>query len=58
MGQLYFGIGGGSIQAPQHGVAAGDGAESGISPRFSWLALVLMLAMVASFGLVWFLSTP
>ncbi|HEX4157614.1 MAG TPA: hypothetical protein VHY79_04000 [Rhizomicrobium sp.] len=56
MGRLYLGFGGDDVHAP-HPVAGAGNVESE-PPRFAWLTLVLLLAMVASFALVWFLSTP
>jgi hypothetical protein len=58
MGRLYFGFSADDVHAPHHIAGAAGSDVSGTSPRFSLLTLILLLAMVASFALVWFLSTP
>jgi hypothetical protein len=55
MGQPNFALDQGGTHPPTD---VDDQAESHAPPRRSWLVLVLMIAMIGSFALVWFLSTP
>jgi len=55
MGQSNFVFG---QDDAHHPADVDDRAESHARPRRSLLALVLMIAMIGSFALVWFLSTP
>jgi hypothetical protein len=58
MSRLYFVFGEHDSHDPLHIAGVGDKANSGAAQRFSWLTLILLLAMVGSFGIIWFLSTP
>ena len=58
MSRLYFVFGGDDTHDPLRIAGVGNGVDSRAPQRFSWLTLTLLLAMVGSFGLIWFLSTP
>jgi hypothetical protein len=58
MSRLYFVFGEHDTHDPLHIARVVDEANPGAAQRFSWLTLTLLLAMVGSFGLIWFLSTP
>jgi hypothetical protein len=58
MGQSNLVLDKGGSQRPHDLPNSGGHGESQSPSRPSWLILVLMIAMVVSFALVWFLSTP
>jgi len=56
MGQLNPGFS--EDTKPSDSGRAGDKIDLEMPPGFPWLTFFLVVAMIGSFGVVWFLSTP